>query len=306
MVDRVITLLTPAITAPESVLVDATMGLGGHSEALLSRFDGLRVVGIDRDRAALDAAGERLAPFAGRVTYVHAVFDQLADVLEELDISRVSGVLMDLGVSSLQLDQSERGFAYSYDAPLDMRMDSTQELTAAMVLNSYSVGDLARVLRTYGDERFARRIATAVVHERSVEPFETSARLVGVIRASVPAAAQRTGGHPAKRTFQALRIEVNGELKALDRALPAAVAALRLDGRMVVMSYQSLEDRMVKRCFARFAVDDVPPDFPVPGHGPELRILTRGAERPDEGEVAANPRAASARVRAAERIRVAA
>lgn len=306
MVDRALALLAPALNRPEPVVVDATLGLGGHSMALLERFGDVRIVGIDRDQAALAAAGDRLTTFSERITLVHAVYDEIPEVLARLHISQVSGVLMDLGVSSLQLDQVGRGFAYSHDSPLDMRMDSGQELTAADVLNTYSLDQLTRVLRGYGEERFARRIAKAVVRERDVAPFETSQRLVALIRSAVPAPAQRTGGHPAKRTFQALRIEVNGELTALERALPAAVDALALRGRMVVMSYQSLEDRLVKRCFAAYALDDVPPDFPVPGRGPELRLLTRGVERPSDGEVAANPRAASARVRAAERVRVAA
>lgn len=306
MVDRVVSLLEPAVAEPEAILVDATLGLGGHSEALLARFTGLQVVGIDRDEQALATAQQRLAAYSQRVTYVHAVFDEIATVLGRLGIDHVSGVLMDLGLSSLQIDQSSRGFAYSHDVPLDMRMDPSQELTAADVLNGYTVDELTRILRKYGEERFARRIAAAVVHERETAPFETSERLVGLIRRSVPAPAQRSGGHPAKRTFQALRIEVNGELDALERALPAAVDALTVNGRIVAMSYQSLEDRLVKRCLTSYTSDDVPPDFPVPGRGPELRLVTRGAERPAAAEVQRNPRAASARVRAAERIRVAA
>jgi len=306
MVDRVVSLLAPALDHPQPVVVDATLGLGGHSKALLEQFSDVRIIGIDRDESALAAAGEQLTSFAERITLVHAVYDEIPEVLARLHIAQVSAVLMDLGVSSLQLDKAERGFAYSYDAPLDMRMDATQVLTAADVLNSYSVDDLTRVLRVYGEERFARRIAKAVTREREAAPFDTSQRLVALIRSAVPAPAQRTGGHPAKRTFQALRIEVNGELSALERALPAAVDALALRGRIVVMSYQSLEDRLVKRCFATYTVDDVPPDFPVAGRGPELRLLTRGAERPSDVEVIANPRAASARVRAAERVRVAA
>ena len=306
MVDRVISLLEPALGRPEPVVIDATLGLGGHSKALLERFSDVRIVGIDRDESALAVAGDRLNTFAERITLVHAVYDEIPAVLAGLHITQVSGVLMDLGVSSLQLDRSDRGFAYAYDSPLDMRMDVSQPLTAADVLNTYSADQLVRVLREYGEERYARRIAKAVLRERAVAPFDTSERLVALIRGAVPAPAQRTGGHPAKRTFQALRIEVNGELGALERALPAAVDALALQGRIVVMSYQSLEDRLVKRCFANYAADDVPPDFPVPGRGPELRLLSRGVVRPDEAEVAANPRATSARLRAAERVREAA
>jgi 16S rRNA (cytosine1402-N4)-methyltransferase len=254
----------------------------------------------------LDVASERLAPYSKRLSLVHAVYDEIPTVLSDLGLGDVRGVLMDLGVSSLQLDREERGFAYSYDAPLDMRMDPSQERTAADVLNTYSVGDISRVLRDYGEERYARRIASAVVHERESSPFVSSDRLVALIRSVVPQGVQRTGGHPAKRTFQALRIEVNAELSTLERALPAATQSLALSGRIVVMSYQSLEDRLVKRALVRLAADDVPPDFPVPGRGGELRLLTRGAERPSEEEVLANPRAASARLRAAERLRVAA
>ncbi|HVQ88567.1 MAG TPA: 16S rRNA (cytosine(1402)-N(4))-methyltransferase RsmH [Actinomycetes bacterium] len=306
MLERVVGLLAPALEQPDAVMVDATLGMGGHSHSLLERFPELRVVGIDRDTSALSIAGERLAEFSARTSLVHAVYDEIPSVLADLGLGHVCGVLMDLGVSSLQLDREDRGFAYSYDAPLDMRMDSTQGQTAADVLNTYSVNELARVLRVYGEERFAHRIASAVAREREQEPFATSERLVTVIRAAVPAASQRTGGHPAKRTFQALRIEVNAELSSLERALPAAIEVLALSGRIVVMSYQSLEDRIVKRSFAKFLADDVPPDFPVPGSGPELRLLTRGAERPSDEEVADNPRATSARLRAAERVRVAA
>jgi 16S rRNA (cytosine1402-N4)-methyltransferase len=263
------------------------------------------VVGLDRDPEALDRAGARLAPFGDRLTAVHAVYDEIADVLDGLDIPRVHGVLFDLGVSSLQLDAARRGFAYAQDAPLDMRMDPTRGMTAADVLDTYTAAELARVLRVYGEERFARRIADAVVRERESAPLRSTARLAELVRQAVPAAARRTGGHPAKRTFQALRIEVNGELAALEAALPAAVDALAVGGRVVVLAYQSLEDRIVKRALAARASVDLPPGLPfVPaGHEPELRLLTRGAELPTDQEVAANPRAASVRLRAAERVR---
>jgi 16S rRNA (cytosine1402-N4)-methyltransferase len=306
MVDRVSELLSPAVVDADSVLVDATVGLGGHSRVLLEQHQNLRLVGIDRDESALAIAGERLAAFIDRVTLVHAVYDEIPDVLAWLGYERVRGVLMDLGVSSLQLDSEDRGFAYAYDAPLDMRMDTSTGITAAEVLNTYSVEDLTRVLRGYGEERFAWRIAKAVDRERAKEPFATSARLVAVVREAIPAPAQRTGGHPAKRTFQALRIEVNGELAALERALPAVVDALAIGGRLVVLSYQSLEDRIVKRVLTTRTVDDVPADFPVAGRGPELRLLTRGAERPTDAEVERNPRATAARLRAAQRLREAA
>ena len=305
---RTLELLAPAVAGPGAVVVDATLGLGGHSSALLDRFGSLRLVGLDRDPQALEIAGARLAPYGERATLVHAVYDELAEVLGRLGVERVQGVLFDLGVSSLQLDEAARGFAYAQDAPLDMRMDQSRGVTAAEIVNTYPADRLARVLKEYGEERFARRIADAVVRERVKEPFTGTARLAELVRTSIPAATRRTGGHPAKRTFQALRIEVNGELDALARALPAAVDALAVGGRIVVLSYHSLEDRMVKRLLTAGATSTAPPDLPVvpPEHEPVLRLLTRGAETAGADEVAANPRAASVRLRAAERLRDAA
>lgn len=307
MPERVLALLAPALAAPGAVLVDATLGFGGHAELLLRAHPGLRLVGLDRDPEALRASRDRLTEHAGRITLVHAVYDQLPRVLDDLGHSQVQGVLFDLGVSSVQLDERQRGFAYSYDAPLDMRMDPTSGVTAADVVNGYAVDELARVLREYGEERYARRIAAAVVRERAREPFTSTARLAAAIRDAMPAAVRRAsgGGHPAKRSFQALRIEVNGELDALGRALPAALTALAVGGRIVVLSYHSLEDRLVKQVLRAGASSTAPPDLPVvpPEHEPELRLLTRGAERPDAAELARNARAASARLRAAERIR---
>ncbi len=303
--ERCVALLAPALAHHGAVVVDATLGMGGHSDALLTACPEASLIGIDRDPQALELAGHRLAGYGERVSLVHGVYDQLPEVLAELGLATVDGVLFDLGVSSLQLDEAARGFAYAVDSPLDMRMDPTTGITAAGVLNTYPVAELARVLREYGEERFARRIATAVVREREREPFATSARLVELIRDCVPAPARRTGGHPAKRTFQALRIEVNAELKALERALPAAVEALTVGGRVVVLAYQSLEDRIVKHVLAAGARSTAPPDLPVelPEHAAQLRLLTRGAETASPQEVAANPRAASARLRAAERLR---
>ena len=308
LLDRCVDLLAPALAEPGAVVVDATLGLGGHSQALLERCPQVRLVGIDRDPQALELAAARLAPWSDRTTLVRSVYDALPDVLDDLGLDSVQGVLLDLGVSSLQLDEADRGFAYAQDAPLDMRMDNTTGPTAADVLNTYSSPDLARVLRTYGEERFAKRIADAVVRERATEPFDRSSRLVDLVRASVPAATRRTGGNPAKRTFQALRIEVNAELDALRTALPAAVAALAVGGRIVVMAYHSLEDRMAKQVLAAGAASTAPPDLPVelPGHAPRLRLLTKGAELAPPEEVAANPRAASVKLRAAERVRPAA
>jgi 16S rRNA (cytosine1402-N4)-methyltransferase len=305
MLDRVVALLAPALQHPGAVLVDATLGLGGHSEAFLQQFPDARLIGLDRDPEALRLAGERLEPYAGRTTFVHAVYDELPRVLAELGVPAIDGILFDLGVSSMQLDEAERGFAYAQDAPLDMRMDSSAPTTAADILNTYSAADLARILFQYGEEKFSRRIADRIVKAREVEPFTNSARLSELVRDAIPQAARRTGGHPAKRTFQALRIEVNGELDVLRRALPAAIDALALHGRIVVMSYHSLEDRITKQTLAAGTRTDVPDDLPVipAGHEPYLKLITRGAERPTEEEVAANPRAASARVRAAERVR---
>ncbi len=308
LLDRCLSLLAPALAGPEAVLIDATFGLGGHTEALLGAHPALTVVAIDRDPEALRRGRERLGVGAGRVHFVHAGYDQIPAALVDAGVDRADGVLFDLGVSSLQLDESARGFAYSRDAPLDMRMDPTTGMTAGDVLNGYAERDLARVLRTYGEEKFAGRIAAAVVRERAGAPLTSSARLVELIRDAIPAAARRTGGNPAKRTFQALRIEVNGELDALRAALPAALAALRVGGRLVVMAYQSLEDRIVKRALVEVVQGRTPVDMPVelPEHAPTFRLLTRGGEAATGQEVAVNPRAASVRLRAAERIREAA
>ena len=304
LLDRVLALFAPAIEDRPAVVVDATVGLGGHAEALLARHPELVLVGLDRDPEALDSSRDRLAPYGGRVHLVHAVYDAMPAVLADLGRPRVDGVLFDLGVSSLQLDDPRRGFAYAQDAPLDMRMDPEDPLTAADVVNTYPPDRLRAVLRDYGEERFAGRIVAAIVRERSREPLHSSAALADLVRSAVPAATRRTGGHPAKRTFQALRIEVNHELDALRDALPGAVDALAMKGRIVVMSYQSLEDRLVKRTLSTHATGRTPPGLPVelPGAGPTLRLLTRGAEVADEAEIAANPRSASVRLRAAERI----
>ncbi|MBS2538682.1 16S rRNA (cytosine(1402)-N(4))-methyltransferase RsmH [Catenulispora sp. NF23] len=305
MLERCVDLLGPALERPGAVVLDTTLGLGGHSEAFLKRFPNARLIGLDRDPQALEAAGKRLAPFGERATLVHAVYDEIPAVLDRLGVPALSGTLFDLGVSSLQLDMRERGFAYSYDAPLDMRMDSTGGITAAEIVNTYPAAEIARILRDYGEERFARRIAENIVAERDREPFTTTARLSELVRDSIPAATRRTGGHPAKRTFQALRIAVNDELPVLERALPAAVAATELGGRIAVLSYHSLEDRLVKRAFAAASESAAPPGLPVvpEQYQPKFRLLTRGAEPPTEKEIAENPRAASAKLRAAERVR---
>ena len=308
--DRCINLLAPAIEAAEAagrtaVVVDATLGMGGHTEAMLERFPKLHVIGIDRDTQALALAGERLAAFEDRTDLVHAVYDEIADVVEDLGFDSIDGALFDLGVSSMQLDERERGFAYSYDAPLDMRMDTSRGRTAAEVVNTYDEAELVSIIRRWGEEKFAGRIASSIVSTRARKPFETTGELVEAIRAVVPAAAARTGGHPAKRTFQALRIEVNEELDVLERAIPSALSVLGVGGRIVVMSYHSLEDRIVKDIFAAGSRSSAPKGFPVEleEHKAQLKRLTKGTEVPTEQEIAENPRAASAKLRAVERIR---
>ncbi len=308
MRDRVIELLTPALEASDAVLVDATLGRAGHAAALLAAHPGLTLIGIDTDATAIAESRELLTGFADRVTLVQAVYDELPRILAGAGLSAVQAVLFDLGVSSPQLDTPSRGFSYSQDAPLDMRMNQAGELTAADVLNSYPADRLAKVLRDYGEERFARRIADAVVRERARSPLTSTAQLAEIVRESIPAPARRTGGNPAKRTFQALRIEVNSELAALDRALPAALDAIAVGGRFVALAYHSLEDRAVKRAVAARTADTTPRGLPVSleQSRPQFRLLTRGAERPSPEELAANPRAAPARLRAAERIKAAA
>ncbi len=304
LLDRVVALLAPALDHEGAVMVDATLGLGGHTEAVLQHSERARVIGVDRDPDALELASTRLAPFGDRFTPVHAVYDEIPDVLADLGLAAVDAVLFDLGVSSMQLDLRERGFAYAEDAPLDMRMDNTTGLTAADVLNTYAAADLTRILREYGEEKFARKIAAAVVREREKAPFTTSARLVELLYAEIPAPARRTGGHPAKRTFQALRMEVNDELAVLRRAIPAAIDAIGVGGRVVVEAYHSLEDRLVKQAFTAATRSEVPLDLPfVPeGSEPALRLVTRGSEKADQHEIDENPRAASVRLRAVERV----
>jgi 16S rRNA (cytosine1402-N4)-methyltransferase len=306
MLERTIELLTPALERPGAVMVDATLGLGGHAEALLSRFPELVYVGLDRDRSALELSSRRLERFGDRIRLVHAVYDRIGEVLDELEIEGVSGVLFDLGVSSMQLDQAERGFSYLQDAPLDMRMDDTAPLTAARVLAEYDEAELRRIFYQYGDEKLAPRYARRIVERRATQPLRTSAELVALIDAATPAA-QKRAGHAAKRVFQALRIEVNQELASLERALPAALDALAVGGRIVVLAYQSLEDRIVKRELAARSTSTAPRGLPVelPEHAPAFRLLVRGAELADDDERARNSRSAPVRLRAAERLRAA-
>lgn len=304
LLERCVELLTPALDHEGAVFVDATLGMGGHSEAFLERFSGLRLIGLDRDTDALRIAGERLTRFGDRTTLVHTVYDGLRDAVASAGVDRIDGILFDLGVSSLQLDEAERGFAYAKDAPLDMRMDQSAGVTAADVLAAYGEGDLRRIFERYGEEKLAARYARAIIAARQSEPIVRSGRLVEILDAATPAAL-RNAGHPAKRVFQALRIEVNAELAALERALPAALELLSVGGRIVVLSYQSLEDRFVKRELARASSSTAPAGLPVelPEHAPQFRLLVKGAELASDAERESNPRATPVRLRAAERVR---
>lgn len=304
MLERVVELLDPALQRSDAVVIDATIGLGGHAEALLARHGHLTLIGLDRDPLALRRCDQRLRLYAERVRLKHAVYQEIPQVAKELGFPQVDGVVFDLGVSSMQLDEPERGFSYASDSPLDMRMDQTTRRTAEEILNTYTIRDLTRIFRDYGEEKFANHIARAIVREREHRPFASSAQLVELIRGVVPHHLRRTG-HPAKRIFQALRIEVNSELDVLRRALPAAIDVLRPGGRLVVLSYHSLEDRITKQALAELARDKTPAGLPVtlPEAGPTLRLLTRGAEVPSPAEIARNPRSASAKLRAAQRIR---
>jgi 16S rRNA (cytosine1402-N4)-methyltransferase len=304
LLERCLELLEPSIGTGSAVVVDATLGMGGHAEAMLERFPDLHLVGLDRDTDALAIAGERLARFAGRIDLVHTVYDGTDDALDSLGIESVDGILFDLGVSSVQLDRSERGFAYSRNAPLDMRMDQTTGATAADVIATYDERDLRRIFHQYGEERLAARYAQRIVAARADAPIETSERLVQILQDATPAALSRAG-HPAKRVFQALRIEVNRELSVLESAIPAALGRVAMGGRIVVMAYQSLEDRIVKHALQAVTTSTAPAGLPVelPEHRPEFRLLTRGAEIASDDERAINPRATSVRLRAAERIK---
>ncbi|PRZ41407.1 16S rRNA (cytosine1402-N4)-methyltransferase [Antricoccus suffuscus] len=308
LLDRVLTLLAPPLDREGAIVVDATLGLGGHSEAILQAHPGAQLVGLDRDTDALQYSERRLAPYLDRVHLVHAVYDELGDALDDLGFTTVQGILFDLGVSSMQLDRADRGFAYAQDAPLDMRMDQTRGISAQDIIDSYSVEELRRVIGTYGEEKFAGRVAQAIVRRRDQGPLTSSAELAELVRSAIPAATRKTGGHPAKRTFQALRIEVNAEMSVLERAIPAALDRLEVGGRMVVLSYHSLEDRIVKRVITDRTTDKTPIDLPVmlDSHQPQLRSLVRGAEKATDTEINDNPRSASVRLRAVERVREAA
>ncbi|WP_134324390.1 16S rRNA (cytosine(1402)-N(4))-methyltransferase RsmH [Cumulibacter soli] len=304
LLERTLELLAPALQRPGAIYVDGTLGHGGHSEAVLRAFPQARVVGIDRDETALELSRVRLAPYADRLSLVHAVYDDILRVLSDLGLAAADGVLLDLGVSSMQIDQPDRGFSYMQDAPLDMRMDRSSGRTAQDVVDTYSESELKRVLSQYGEERLAPRIAAAIVRARG--ELRTTGQLAALVQDALPAAVrQRSTGHPAKRTFQALRIEVNDELTVLSRAVRAALDQLALGGRLVVLSYHSLEDRIVKKAFADAATDHTPLDLPVSleSQQPEMKLLVRGAEKAPASEQQINPRSASVRLRAVERVR---
>ena len=305
MRDTCIDLLTPAINKSETpVVVDATLGLGGHSEALLESNPNLVLIGIDRDLDAIVKAKNRLVKYENRAMLSHAIFDEITDVVNSFGFEQVDGILFDLGVSSMQLDQSDRGFSYSQDAPLDMRMDRSSGITASEIVNTYAPGELVRILRTYGEEKFATRIVENIVKERAKAPLNSTAQLATLVKESIPAATRRTGGNPAKRTFQALRIETNDELGAVSRAIPQALELLKVGGRLVVMSFQSLEDRIVKEIFAQATTSGTPRDLPVdlPEFAAKFALVVRGSVLPSEAEIAANSRAQSVRLRAIERL----
>jgi 16S rRNA (cytosine1402-N4)-methyltransferase len=305
MRDTCIDLLTPAMNKSETpVVVDATLGLGGHSEALLESNPNLVLIGIDRDLDAIVKAKNRLAKFENRAKLNHAIFDEITEVVNSFGYSEVDGILFDLGVSSMQLDQSDRGFSYSQDAPLDMRMDRSTGITASEIVNTYAPGELVRILRTYGEEKFATRIVENIVKERAKAPLNSTAQLATLVKESIPAATRRTGGNPAKRTFQALRIETNDELGAVNRAIPQALELLKVGGRLVVMSFQSLEDRIVKEIFTQATTSGTPRDLPIdlPEFAAKFALVVRGSVLPSESEIAANSRAQSVRLRAIERL----
>ena len=305
MRDTCVDLLTPAINKSETpVVVDATLGLGGHSEALLESNPNLVLIGIDRDLDAIVKAKNRLAKYENRVKLNHAIFDEITDVVKSFGFRQVDGILFDLGVSSMQLDQSDRGFSYSQDAPLDMRMDRSTGITASEIVNTYAPGELVRILRTYGEEKFATRIVENIVKERAKAPLNSTAQLATLVKESIPAATRRTGGNPAKRTFQALRIETNDELGAVNRAIPQALELLKVGGRLVVMSFQSLEDRIVKEIFVERSTSKTPRNLPVdlPEFAAKFALVSKSGETPSDQELANNPRSASVRLRAIERL----
>ena len=303
--DRCIALLSPAIESNVNpIIIDATLGMGGHSKALLLKYPNLKIIGLDRDLSAIKVATENLSDLSNRIEIVHAVYDEIAEVLAKQGIKEVDGILFDLGVSSMQLDQAERGFAYSQEAPLDMRMDQSSGLSALDILNTYSYGELVRVIRNFGEEKFATKIADNIIKARTAGTLSTTKDLAEIVKNSIPAPARRTGGNPAKRTFQALRIEVNQELSVLERAMPQAIEALKVGGRLVVMAYQSLEDKIVKKAFAEVTGSSSPLGLPfdLPNSAASYKLVINGSEGASQSEIEINARAQSMRLRALERV----
>lgn len=305
MRDRCVDLLAPSILATENpVVIDATLGLGGHTEAMLQRFENLTVIGIDRDTDAIAKAEARLAIFGDRFKSAHSVFDEFSEVIDSFGYRQINGALFDLGVSSMQLDERTRGFSYSHDAPLDMRMDQSRGITASEIINTYEPGELVRILRVYGEEKFATRIVENIVKERAKAPMNSTTQLAALVKESIPAATRRTGGNPSKRTFQALRIAVNDELGAIERAIPQALDRIIIGGRVVVMSFQSLEDKIIKEKFADASTSKSPRELPIelPEYAAKFKLVFNSSEKPSETEIAENSRAASTRLRAIERV----
>jgi len=303
MAPQVVEILRSCLDRPNTVLVDGTVGLGGHAFTLLDACPLSSLIGIDRDGEALAAAAERLAPFGDRVHLVRARFDELGAILDELGIDHADAILLDLGLSSLQIDEARRGFAYAQDGPLDMRMDDRQSLNAATIVNTWDLDTLVSVLRDYGEEPHAHRIARVIVSTRESTPITSTGQLVEIVTAAMPAAVRYgSGGHPAKRVFQALRMAVNDEASSLAAALPVALSRLAPGGRLAVLSYHSLDDRLVKRTFQQACQDQAPRGLPVVPESMRARfkLVSKGALRPDDAEVGENPRAASARLRVIE------
>ncbi|MEI9908147.1 MAG: 16S rRNA (cytosine(1402)-N(4))-methyltransferase RsmH [Actinomycetota bacterium] len=305
LLERCVELLAPAIERVENpVVVDATLGLGGHTEALLTKYTNLTVIGIDRDLEALTKARERLSIFGNRFRSEHAIYDDILLCIENQGFTRVQGILFDLGISSLQIDQNERGFSYSIDAPLDMRMDRSQGQTAADLVNFGTRHELISILRNFGDEKFAPRIVDALIKARAIAPLNSTLQLAEIVKNNIPAATRRTGGNPSKRTFQALRIAVNDELGALTRAIPLALEALAVGGRVVVMSFQSLEDKIVKSYFSTAVESKAPRNLPyeLTQFAPKFTLVVKQSETASAEEEAINPRSHSVRLRAIERV----
>lgn len=307
MLEECLDVLAPVVSAPNSVVVDGTLGLGGHSEAILNRFANVTLVGIDRDTAAIRLANERLAEFGPRFVAVHTTYDHISDALATVHRTTADGILLDLGISSMQIDESDRGFAYAFDAPLDMRMDQTTGQTAADILREYDEGELIQIFRDYGEEKLAPRYARAIVADRREHPIVRSEQLVRILNDATPYAL-KNAGHPAKRVFQALRIEVNGELSILRRAIDNALSALAVGGRLLVLSYHSLEDRIVKVAFAAASTSNAPHSLPVVPVALRAgyRLVFSGARTASVDEISRNSRAASVKFRAIERLDTAA